>query len=194
MRPEKLLDVLQTAGHLKKNTRHCYTDEGRKESVADHSWRMALMALLLENEPEFSSVDMGKVIRMCLIHDLGEAFTGDVPTFEKTEADSEKEDAIYRKWVGSFPEEDRAEWNSLLDEMEEQKSQEARVCKALDKLEAVISHDESDISTWLPLEYGLQKTYGRDNMKCSPYFIALRKLVDEWTDRRIFEADCKEEK
>lgn len=187
MRPEKLLSVLEVAGKLKKNTRHCVTDEGRKESVADHSWRMTLMAMLLENEPEFVDVDMDKVIRMCLIHDLGEAFTGDIPAFQKTDRDSKTEEGLYWEWVDTFPEEDRREWSCLLNEMSALRSKEAQVYKALDKLEAVISHNESDISTWLPLEYELQKTYGQENMKCSPYFVTFRKLVDEWTDRKISE-------
>ena len=67
--------------------RHCFTAPGRAESVADHSWRIALMAMLLTGEEEFKSMDMNKVIRMCLIHDLGETFTGDIPAFQKTAAD-----------------------------------------------------------------------------------------------------------
>jgi ABC-type sulfate/molybdate transport systems ATPase subunit len=61
------------AEKLKCNTRHCYTSSGRHESVAEHSWRIALMAMLLTEE--FPEADMNKVIRMCLIHDLGEAFS-----------------------------------------------------------------------------------------------------------------------
>lgn len=67
--------------------RHCFTAPDRAESVADHSWRIALMAMLLTGEEEFKSMDMNKVIRMCLIHDLGETFTGDIPAFQKTAAD-----------------------------------------------------------------------------------------------------------
>ena len=69
-------------------TRHCYTSSGRRESVAEHSWRISLMAMLLTKE--FPEADMDKVIRMCLIHDMGEAFTGDIPTFEKTNADTRR--------------------------------------------------------------------------------------------------------
>ena len=89
MEPEKFLEILSVAERLKCNTRHSWTSNGRRESVAEHSWRLALMALLLKDE--FSKLDMDRVIRMCLIHDLGEAFTGDIPTFLKTEDDEEKE-------------------------------------------------------------------------------------------------------
>lgn len=83
MTPQDFLTILSRAAILKTTTRHCYTQENRKESVADHSWRIALMAMLLSGEPEFQDTDMNKVIRMCLIHDLGETFTGDIPSFEK---------------------------------------------------------------------------------------------------------------
>ena len=92
MEPEKLLEALHTAEKLKDTTRHCYTSQGRHESVAEHSWRIALMALWLRDE--FPQADMGKVIRMCLIHDLGECFTGDIPAFDKTAADEVKEETL----------------------------------------------------------------------------------------------------
>ena len=83
MEAQKLLEILSVAEKLKCNTRHCYTSSGRKESVAEHSWRLGLMAMLSAGEAEFQDADMNKVIQMCLIHDLGEAFTGDIPAFAK---------------------------------------------------------------------------------------------------------------
>ena len=83
MKPEELLSVLHTANRLKDTTRHCWTPENRHESVADHSWRLALTAFFLRDE--FPDTDMDKVIKMCLIHDLGECFTGDIPSFLKTD-------------------------------------------------------------------------------------------------------------
>lgn len=191
MTPREFLDILSRAAILKTTPRHCFTEENRRESVADHSWRMALMAMLLSGEPEFQDTDMNKVIRMCLIHDLGETFTGDVPTFEKTDADADTEDALFADWVRSFPEAQRQEWLELLDEMGTLRTKEARTYKALDKLEAVISHNESDISTWLPLEYDLQLTYGKENVRFSEYLKALSACIDEWTRNKIAEASEK---
>ena len=102
MEPEKLLEALHTAEKLKDTTRHCYTSKGRHESVAEHSWRIALMAFWLRDE--FPQADMDKVIRMCLIHDLGECFTGDIPAFDKTAADEAAEEALLSRWVDSLPE------------------------------------------------------------------------------------------
>lgn len=185
MSPNDFLEILSKAGMLKTTTRHCYTEENRKESVADHSWRMALMAMLLSREPEFAQTDMNKVIRMCLIHDLGEAFTGDIPSFEKTTSDEIREDAYFLDWVDSFPDAQKDEWICLLREMADLQTKEAKTYKALDKLEAVISHNESDLSTWLPLEYDLQLVYGKEQVQFSEYLKALSRHIDTWTRRKI---------
>ena len=185
MTPAELIDTLTVAEKLKCATRHCYTSSGRHESVAEHSWRISLMAMLLTNE--FPHADMNKVIRMCLIHDLGEAFTGDIPTFDKTSADTANEDAILAQWVATLPDGPRQEFSTLLTEMNAMESEEAKIYKALDKLEAVIQHNESDISTWLPLEYDLQLRYGAENVKFSPYLQCLKDEVDNWTRRKIEE-------
>ncbi len=189
MEPKELLKILAVAEKLKCNTRHCYTSSGRHESVAEHSWRIALMAMLIA--PEFPEADMDKVIRMCLIHDLGEAFTGDIPTFDKTDADSLQEENLLEGWVQTLPAQTSGEFSELLAEMKVMETPEAKIYKALDKLEAVIQHNESDISTWLPLEYGLQLRYGEENVKFSPFFQLLKAEIDDWTKRKIAESDEK---
>jgi putative hydrolase of HD superfamily len=185
MTPHELLQILSVAERLKCNTRHCHTSTGRHESVAEHSWRTTLMAMLLTDE--FPEADMNRVIRMCLIHDLGEAFTGDIPAFDKTEADVRKEDAAFHGWVATLPEKTKAEFSSLLAEMDAMETTEAKIYKALDKMEAVIQHNEADISTWLPLEYDLQLTYGTENVRFSPYMQALKETVNDVTRRKIAE-------
>ena len=183
MNTATFLDILTVAEKLKCNTRHSWTSSGRHESVAEHSWRIALMALLMRDE--FPKLDMDKVIRMCLIHDLGEAFTGDIPAFEKKEEDSEKEDEIFFKWIETFPNPYREEFTELLCEMNELKTDEAKLYKALDNLEAVIQHNEADISTWISLEYDLQFTYGADKVGFSPYLKELKKEIDQRTTEKI---------
>ena len=91
MEVHKLLETLHIAERLKDELRHCDTSKGRRESVAEHSWRLTLMAFFVRDE--FPELDADKVMKMCLVHDIGEAFTGDVPSFEKTAADEEKETA-----------------------------------------------------------------------------------------------------
>ena len=111
-----LLEILHTAQRLKDTTRHCYTSGGRHESVAEHSWRTALMAYLMKDE--FPEVDMDKVIRMILIHDLGECFTGDIPVFNKTTEHEEKEKELLYNWVKTLPGEFADEMLALYEEME----------------------------------------------------------------------------
>ena len=102
MKPEKLIEVLSVAERLKDAVRHCYTSGGRRESVAEHSWRISLMAYFVSDE--FPEADLLKIMKMCLIHDMGEAFTGDIPAFEKTVKDSEKEADVLGEWVKTLPE------------------------------------------------------------------------------------------
>ena len=183
MRPTDLLQVLHTAEKLKDTTRHCDTSGGRRESVAEHSWRLTLMAFFLRDE--FPALDMDKVLRMCLVHDLGDCFTGDIPSFLKTAADTEREDTLLERWVRSLPAPYCTELTALYAEMDALETQEARLYKALDKLEAVIQHNEAPISTWLPREYALNMTYADENVAFSPYLTALREAVRDETRAKI---------
>ena len=183
MNPGELLKILNVAEKLKCNTRHCYTSSGRHESVAEHCWRTALMAMLLESE--FPQADMNKVIKMILIHDLGEAFTGDIPCFNKPSKDEVNESNVLDDWVKTFPEPEQKQWLELYAEMNALETQEAKIYKALDKMEAVIQHDESDISTWIPLEYELQFKYGLENVQFSDYMKNLKTEIDKITKSKI---------
>ena len=185
MEARELLKAMAVAVRLKDTTRHCYTEKGRHESVAEHCWMAALMAFFLQDE--FPEADMDKVIRMCLIHDLGEAFTGDIPTFEKTEENERTEEQLLREWVAALPKVCRDEMTALYDEMERRESLESRIYKAIDNLEAVIQHNFSDLSTWIQREYELNKTYGDDKVAFSPYLTVLREEVRQDTLRKIGE-------
>ena len=146
-----------------------------------------LMAYLLKDE--LADVDIDKIIRMCLIHDLGEAVTGDIPTFEKTQAHEQMEKEALDGLLRELPEPMYEELTALLLEMEALKTREAKVYKALDKLEAVIQHNESDISTWLPLEYELQKTYAAKNVIGFPFLEKLQEQAVKDTDEKIREKE-----
>lgn len=187
MEPRKLIEALAVAEKLKNTTRHCYTSGGRHESVAEHSWRAALMAYFMKDE--FPDADMDKVIAMCIIHDLGEAFTGDIPTFDKTDADEEKEERLLYDWVVSLPEPYASEMRALYEEMAARQTLEARIYKAIDGLEAVLQHNESALDTWIPHEYQLNQTYAGDRVTFSPYLTQLRQELKEDTIRKI--GECK---
>lgn len=183
MEPRTLLEILEVAERLKDATRHCYTSKGRHESVAEHSWMMTLMAFFLREE--LPDVNMDKVIEMCIIHDLGEAFTGDIPAFDKTSADEETEEALLYGWVKSLPEPFAGKMLALYEEMAKRETKEAKVYKAIDGLEAVIQHNFSDLSTWIPKEYELNKTYAYDKVAFSEYLTALRDEVKKDTMEKL---------
>jgi putative hydrolase of HD superfamily len=111
---------------------------------------MTLMAFFMKDE--FPEVDMDKVIKMCIIHDLGEVFTGDIPTFEKTISNETTEEELLYSWGKSLPENYAKEMLNLYDEMAKRESTEAKVYKAIDSLEALVQHNISDLSTWIPKE------------------------------------------
>lgn len=185
MEPRILLETLAVAERLKDTTRHCYTRKGRHESVAEHCWMMTLMAYFVRDE--FPEADMDKVIRMCLIHDLGEAFTGDIPSFDKTAENEKTEEKLLRDWVDTLPEFYREEMTALYGEMEKRETLEAKIYKAIDNLEAVIQHNISDLATWIPKEYELNKTYGDDKVAFSEYLRDLRAEVRRDTERKLGE-------
>lgn len=185
MEPRTLLDALSVAERLKDTTRHCYTAKGRHESVAEHSWMMTLIAFFIKDE--FPEADMDKVIKMCIIHDLGEAFTGDIPTFEKTEGNEQTEEKLLHNWVMTLPKNVADEMLDLYEEMAKRETVEAKIFKAIDSLEALVQHNISDLSTWIPKEYELNKTYADDKVAFSEYLKALREEIRKDTLEKIGE-------
>ena len=183
MNSRDYLNILHVSERLKDTPRHCTTSKKRVESVAEHSWRVSLMALLLKNE--FPDVNIDKVVSMCLIHDLGECFTGDIPTFSKTDSDSITEESLLNSWLESLPDEVSKNLKALYREMESQETVEARLYKALDKLEALIQHNESPLDTWAENEYELNKTYAFDTVAFSDWLTDLRNEILKDTFAKI---------
>ena len=185
MEARKLIDTMMLAEKLKDTMRHCYTKNGRRESVAEHCWMASLMAYFMKDE--FPDVDIDKVMRMILIHDLGECFTGDIPVFEKTEEHEEKEKEMLYSWVNTLPEVYADEMIALYEEMEALETLEAKIFKAIDGMEAGLQHNISDISTWLPNEYELNQTYGWDKVDFSKYLREVREELRNDTVKIIEE-------
>ncbi len=183
MDARKLIDILYVTERLKDTTRHSYTAKGRHESVAEHSWQATLMAFFLRDE--FPDADMDKVIKMCLIHDLGECFTGDIPAFYKTSSDENTEKNLLYSWVETLPEFYAAEMKALYDEMKKRETVEAKIYKAIDNLETLIQHNIADLKTWIPCEYELNLVYGDDKVAFSEYLTELKKAIREDSVEKI---------
>ena len=146
------------------------------------------MAFLLRHE--FPDIDIDKVIGMCLIHDLGEIFTGDIPVFDKTAKDTQKEDDLLFQWVETLPPELSADMKSLYEEMNALQTKEALLYKSMDKLEAVIQHNESPLDTWEEQEYEMNQTYAFDIVAFSDWLMELRKEILKETLDKIQAGKC----
>jgi putative hydrolases of HD superfamily len=119
-----ILGFLRAAERLKSTVRSGYTAAGDQESVAEHTWRLCLMAMLLA--PEFPDVDVARLLRICIVHDLGEAVGGDIPAPEQarrlevdpTADKSAQERADLLALVAPLPAARREEIVALWDEYE----------------------------------------------------------------------------
>lgn len=176
MNIRSLIETMQLAENLKNNTRHSWTSSGRQESVAEHSWSLSVLAYFIADE--FPEADINKIIQMCIFHDIGEAFTGDIPVFLKTEEHEIEETNQINKWISSLPNPFNTKLEHLFKEMEEQKTLESKIYKALDKIEVIFQHNQADISTWLPLEYTLNLEHGASQVEFSQYLKQLKAAIN----------------
>ncbi|EMO8006828.1 HD domain-containing protein [Salmonella enterica] len=179
------LAFLQEAEKLKSVLRSAHSSTGRAESTAEHSWRLCLMAMIFEDE--FAGVDMLRILKMCLVHDLGEAIHGDIPAVERElhPDKSAEEKAALLYLTQSLDEKQRKEILSLWQEYEHAVSPEARIVKALDKLETILQHNQGINPPDFDYEFNL--TYGQEYTSTHPLFTLMRKILNEDTRQKIAE-------
>jgi putative hydrolase of HD superfamily len=175
MTPQNLMDILAVLEKLKCNTRHSYTSNGRQESVADHCWRLAVMAMLLR--PEFPGLDHDKLLKLCLIHDWGEALTGDIPVFDKTTKHDAIEQTAILRIVDMLPTALQPEYRALFAELSALETPESRLCHALDKLEGVLQHNEGGFDSWDSHEHVFNLTYAADESQWFDFTARLRQQI-----------------
>jgi putative hydrolase of HD superfamily len=183
-----LLKFLRDAERLKNVRRSAYTSDGHQESVAEHSWRLTLMATLLARE--FPDVDVARLIRMCIVHDLGEAIGGDIPAPEQarrvSEGALEGKSAAERRdlltLLEPLPTSMRDDILSLWDEYEGAETLTARLAKALDKLETILQHTQGLNPPGFDYEFNL--LYGRKHTESPPLIAAIRAILDRATEAR----------
>lgn len=162
-----ILNLLKLAERLKSELRHSWLSSGRQESVAEHTWQMALMAILVHNHLD-KPVNLEHTLKMIIVHDLVEAEAGDVPFFETGERKAQKsqkeQEAIenIKKMIDAKTGKDIY---FLFQEFEEGKTPEAKLAKALDHLEVQIQHNHAEFSSWEEIEYDL--VYTKMDEPCS---------------------------
>ena len=173
---EGILDFLKDSEQLKDTTRSSYTSKGRHESTAEHSWRLCLMAIVLEKE--FQGIDMEKLLKLCIIHDLGEALNGDISAVDQTDDvnKSLEERKDFMELARPLSPELRKKILSLWDEYENAESQEAKLAKALDKLETLLQHTQG--KNLGNIDYQFNMNYGKQYTDFDPVTRELRALID----------------
>jgi putative hydrolases of HD superfamily len=181
-----ILAFLRAAERLKTVTRSGWTSTGQPESVAEHTWRLCLMAMVLYGRAP--GIDLARLLRMCLVHDLGEAIRGDVPAPAQAApgAKSADERADLLELTAPLPAALREEIVALWDEYEAAVSVEARLAKGLDKLETILQHTQG--MNPADFDYGFNLGYGRRFTEGDPVLAALRDRLDEATRRRAADA------
>jgi putative hydrolases of HD superfamily len=157
---ESILKVLTLAERLKFELRHSYTSSGRQESVAEHTWRMSLMAVLLEPLLQ-KKVDTARLLKMIIIHDLVEAEAKDVSALDVLRNPEiklqkiEREKKAIENLRASLININGQEIYDLFYEFENKETYEAKVANALDKMEVQLQHNHASFSTWEAIEYDM---------------------------------------
>ncbi|MDQ3137845.1 MAG: HD domain-containing protein [Gemmatimonadota bacterium] len=182
---EGTLAFLRAAERLKTVTRSAWTSAGQAESVAEHTWRLCLMAMVLYGRAD--GLDPARLVKMCLVHDLGEALGGDIPAPAQEagapKADRERADLV--QLIAPLPPGVRGEILELWDEYEAAVSPEASVAKGLDKLETILQHTQG--ANPADFDYAFNLAYGRRYTAADPLMTALRARLDAETARRAEE-------
>ena len=187
-----MIDFLHYAEKLKYELRHSYTSSGRQESVAEHTWRMALMAILVEPHLD-KKIDIAKTLKMILIHDLVEVEAGDTPLSkmvrnpELRKEKEEKEKKAIENIRLMLHNDVGNEISSLWYEFEQRETYEAQVAYALDKLEVQLQHNEADIKTWEPIEYGFIYSR-RPYVQFDSCLKALCELIEKQAEEKLISA------
>jgi len=177
---EGTLAFLDMAATLKDTLRTGHTAAGRRESTAEHTWRLCLMALVLG---ERLGVDTGRLIAICLVHDLAEALTGDIPAPDARGDKSAAERAALATLTATLPAATREALGALWAEYETGATREGRIAKGLDKLETIQQHAQGANPPGFDLAYNLR--YGRAATDADPLLAALRTKLDARTQARL---------
>ncbi|HEY6899665.1 MAG TPA: HD domain-containing protein [Puia sp.] len=187
-----ILQVLQLAERLKFELRHSYLSSGRQESVAEHTWRMSLMAVLIEPLLK-TKIDIARTLKMIIVHDLVEAEARDVSALDvlRNPALRVEKEARERRAIENIretlKETNGQEIYDLFQEFEAKETYEAKVANALDKLEVQLQHNHAAMETWEEIEYDM--TYMMDkHVLFDETLMELKNQIEEEAERKMVQA------
>lgn len=180
---ERRLTFLREAERLKTVLRSGYTTAGEPESTAEHTWRLCLMAIVFEDA--LGDVDMLQVLKLCVVHDLGEAINGDIPAIHQDAYPDrhERERNDVQTLTAPLDPETRGTILALWDEYDRAETPEAKAVKALDKLETILQHNQGQNPP--DFDYGFNLGYARQHTEATPFFRAVREILDGGTRARL---------
>lgn len=167
---------------MKHHTRTAWTSSGRQESVAEHSWRLSLLALLVARR--IPSLNALRILELCLVHDLGEAIEGDIsaPLQSPTDGKGAAEERTVAELSALLPDDDGAWVTTLWREYNDGATPEARAVKALDKIETILQHNQGRNPDDFDFSFNLD--YGAALPRDHELIDALRAIADEQTRAR----------
>lgn len=186
-----ILAFLQEAERLKDTLRSGQSRSGRPESSAEHSWRLALMLVLFEKE--LAGIDFLKLLKLALIHDLGEAISGDIPAPLQTAGDNReaRERQDFQTLCAALPEDLTDSLLGLWDEYAAAATTEARLAKAFDKLETIFQHHLMPPQSADFHRFNL--TYGAERTGAFALTRQIREIADCTTKELMAEAAGSQE-
>lgn len=186
--PQKILAFYREAEKLKTVLRHSFLSSGRQESVAEHTWMMMLLAMMLMPQLD-KPMDQVKVLKMIVIHDLAEAVTQDMPVWEGVDTPEKKielERNAIEKMLASLDSKTKQAFLELWEEYEIRESFEARFVKAIDTLDVVAQHNAAAISTWDDNDYLWQLSPLQNSFfDLDPMLRQLKNELDLWTIEKV---------
>lgn len=156
-RLEKQIRFIMEADKVKNIFRQTYLADGkRKENDAEHSWHLALMAVLLQEHMK-EKADLAKVMTMVLIHDLVEIDAGDTYAYDEKAARTKREREVKaaERIFGLLPGDQGAYFRELWEEFEAYQTPEAKFAHLLDNFQPLLLNDASGGKSWK--EHGVHR-------------------------------------
>lgn len=182
-RIKSVLTFLKGTEQLKNTLRSAHTSHKRPESVAEHTWHLCLMIMLFEEQ--LKDIDVLRLIKLAIIHDLGEAVSGDIPAIDQNpnldKSFDERNDFI--KLCRCLPDDLQTEFLGLWDEYDKGESPEAIFAKGFDKLETMLQHLMD--GTIGNIDFSFNLSYGVEQTDKHPLLKSIRELIDAETRLRI---------
>ena len=168
------------------------SDNGRNENDAEHSWHMAVMAYLLK-EYANETIDIAKVMLMCLIHDIVEIDAGDTYAYDAESLKTQKarEDVAKERIFSILPEEQAREFIKIFDEFDAYETPESKFAHAMDNLQPLILNDSNNGGDWREHNVTVEQIYRRQS-KTKLGSARLFEIIDEIIKRNIKKGNLKE--